>query len=418
MRISFLVPGFEASGGMSVATGYARRLAERVGFSVDVVVTSSAIAGSGKSLLRVRPLAEARGERYDVAIATWWETTGALWELDAARRVCFLQSFEQRFYAEDELVEQLGAESVLTLPVDFIVVAAWMRDLLVELRPGANIAYVPNGVDAMVFAGPRPARGESPLRVLVEGQPSLWFKGVEDAVAAVRAMDEPAEVTLLALDPDAGAGLAVDRVVGALEPHEVADLYAETDVLVKLSRVESVGMPPLEAMHAGVPSIVTPFTGHEEYLAHGVNGVLVPFDDLPGVTRWLDLLARDRELLERLSGGASETAAAWPSPAETGEAFAEALAAIVASPPPRADARLLQGTLALHGHLGRDLAGRLAYFEDALASARAHVDEVSVALDECTEAVAERSAELVALKATRSYRLHRAAARLRELMKP
>lgn len=364
--------------------------------------------------LSVRGLAEARGDRYDIAIATWWETTRALWELDAERHVCFLQSFEQRFYRDDELVEQLGAESVLSLPVDFIVVARWMRDLLLELRPDASCIYVPNGIDAAVFARERALRPDGSLRILIEGQPSLWFKGVSDAVRAARAMHEPAEVTLLALNPASAEGLDVDRVVGALDPPEVAELYAETDVLLKLSRVESLGLPPLEAMQSGVPSIVTPFTGVEEYLQHGVNGVVVPFDDLAAATRWLDRLARDRELLDRLALGARQTAGTWPSPGLSADAFTEALETIVASSPPLPDARLLQRTLALNGELGREQAAQLRHTEAALVSAIEAGEAHSEAL---TAMLAQRSAELVALKATRSYRLHRAAARIAGLVR-
>lgn len=417
MRVCFLLPSLARSGGSSVVRDCALRLSQRPSVESELVLTAGEPPASGRvQSVPIRTLPQARGQRYELAVATWWETARALWELNADRRVCFLQSFEQRFYHRDELVEQLGAEAILALPVDFIVVAGWMRELLLELRPEANVVHVPNGVDAEVFAVPQSERGDRPLRVLIEGQPSLWFKGVQDAVQATRAMDEPAELTLLALDPPMAEGLDVDRIVGDLDPSEVAALYAETDVLLKLSRVESLGLPPLEAMHAGVPSIVTPYTGHDEYLEHGVNGVVVPFDDLVGATRWLDLLARDGEVLDRLSRGALDTAAAWPSPERSCDAFAEALEAIVGSPRPTPDARLLQRTLTLQGELGRDQAGRLAHLEDALASARAHVGEVGRALDECAEAVAARSAELVALKSTRSYRLHRAAARLAELV--
>jgi len=411
MRVCFLLPSLARSGGSSVVRDCALRLSQRPSVESELVLTAGEPPASGRvQSVPIRTLPQARGQRYELAVATWWETARALWELNADRRVCFLQSFEQRFYHRDELVEQLGAEAILALPVDFIVVAGWMRELLLELRPEANVVHVPNGVDAEVFAVPQSERGDRPLRVLIEGQPSLWFKGVQDAVQATRAMDEPAELTLLALDPPMAEGLDVDRIVGDLDPSEVAALYAETDVLVKLSRVESLGLPPLEAMYAGLPSVVTPFTGHEEYLEHGVNGIVVGFDDLAGTARWLDLLAGDRALLERLSGGARATAAAWPSPGATGELFVEALTRIVAAPPPAPDPRLLQRTLALHGELGRDQAGRLRYTEAALTSARAHVGEVSAMVN-------ERSAELVALKSTRSYRLHRAAARLAGLVR-
>lgn len=413
MRVCFLLPALERSGGATVAVGHALRLAERAGASVDLVLTGP---GGGEANLPVeaRTIAEARLERYDVAIATWWETASLLWELEADRHICFLQSFEQRFYGQEELVEQLGAEAVLSLPVDFVVVAGWMCELLQKLRPDASAVHVPNGVDSATFGASRSPRASGPLRVLIEGQPSLWFKGVDEGVRAVRSMGEPVQLTLLSLDPAEADRVDADRVVGDLEPAQVAKLYGETDVLLKLSRVESLGLPPLEAMHAGVPSVVTPFTGHGEYLEHGENGLVVGFDDLPGTTRTLDLLARDRPLLKRLSAGARATAAAWPSLGQAEDAFAAALDQILGAPRPAPDLRLLQRTLAFHREVGRDQAADLRHTKAALASAIAAGIAQS---DQLTAMLDERSAELVALKSTRSYRLHRASARLTRLVR-
>ena len=126
-------------------------------------------------------------------------------------------------------------------------------------------------------------RAGGPLRVLVEGQPSLWFKGVHDAVAAVRAMEEPAELTVLAPDPGESGGLEGVAIAGGLHPAAVADVYADHDVVLKLSRVEGLPLCPLEAFHLALPAIVTPFTGHEEYLVHGHNGLVAGFDDGPEI---------------------------------------------------------------------------------------------------------------------------------------
>ena len=44
------------------------------------------------------PLHDAQEQEFDVAVATWWETTYALFELQAARYAYFVQSLEDRFY--------------------------------------------------------------------------------------------------------------------------------------------------------------------------------------------------------------------------------------------------------------------------------------------------------------------------------
>jgi hypothetical protein len=80
--------------------------------------------------------------------------------------------------------------------------------------------------------------------------------------------------------------------------------------------------------------VTTEVTGHEMYIEHGVNALVVDWDDLRGTARQLDLLARDRELLHELRAGALETARRWPSWDEAAEEMAAALRAIADAPAP------------------------------------------------------------------------------------
>lgn len=398
MRVCFLLESLSPSGGVGIVTGHAARLAAH-GIEAEIVLTRP---GDGRGAeVPVRPFDEARGERYDVALATWWTTVPPLFSLSAVRRVVFLQGLEQRVYGEEDPFDRLGAAAVLGLPVDYVVVASWMRVLLSELRPDARCVHVPNGIDKAVFPPrDRPAGGGA-LRVLVEGQPSLWFKGVEDAVAAVRAMREPAELTVAALDPGEVGELGADRVVGGLAPAEMAALYAEHDVLLKLSRVESLGLPPLEAFHVGTPCVVTPFTGHEEYVAHGENGVVVGFDDLPGTSRWLDLLARDRALLGRLAEGALATAARWPGLDESTAALAEALPRLGSHA--WSGARSVLASIELASALARRPVRRAFADETALRAAWDEIRELNESRDECAEQLAGARRQLDEVTSSRAY---------------
>jgi glycosyltransferase involved in cell wall biosynthesis len=344
-----------------------------------------------------------------VAIATWWQTVPALWQLDAARRAVLLQSFEQRFYDRDAPFERLSAECTLSMAVDFIAVAPWIRDLLSELREDARCWVVPPGIDKECFSAPREARREGPLRVLIEGQPSLPFKGVADAIEAVNAMREPAHSTLVALDSAAADDVQVDRVLTGLDPDEMAALYRDSDVLIKLSRVEGLGLAPVEAFHSGLPCVVTPFTGHEAYARDGENALVVGFDDPAGTAAALDLLATDRDLLAQLSAGARETAAGWPSSAESTRLLHEALLELVSGAPARPDEALLVRTLALHTDLGRARIHETARIERALEVAQDLVHELSLSREDCREMLEETRAELARIQSSAPYRLGRAA---------
>jgi glycosyltransferase involved in cell wall biosynthesis len=345
VRVAFVVNDLQLSGGVGVVVAHARQLHDRHGFDVTLVLAREQEDPhwSHEPLegLPVVSLDEARGQRYDIAISTWWETAFSLFELHAARYASFVQSLEDRFYRPGE-ADRLGARLVLDLPVTFITEARWIADTLAGLRPSAPCHLVRNGIDKRVFA---PAAGleprvDGPLRVLVEGNANVWFKGVNEAVAAVGEMNEPHELTVVAPNRDGLVANGADRIVGPLTQRELAALYAESDVLVKLSRVEGMYGPPLEAFHMGATCVTTEVTGHEEYVEHGVNALVCDWDDPRGTARQLDLLARDRVLLHRLRLGALDTARTWPNWEQAGEFMAGTVQAIRREPQPDPTAAL------------------------------------------------------------------------------
>jgi glycosyltransferase involved in cell wall biosynthesis len=343
VRVAFLTQDLQLSGGVGVVVEHASQLARRHGFDVSIVLTRDQAepdwAFRGLEHLHVVPLADAIGRTYDVAVSTWWETADYLFDLDAHRYASFVQSLEDRFYLPEE-PERMAAALTLDLPVRFVTEARWIARALEALQPGNRALLVRNGIAKDVFGAPAaaPVALHGPLRVLVEGSARIGFKGVREALEATTAMNEERVVTLVTPDRDEDELdeplPPADRVVRAVPHAEMARLYSEHDVVLKLSRVEGMFGPPLEGFHRGATCVVTPVTGHEEYVRHGVNGMVVDWDDVRGTARTLDLLARDRALLHQLRTGAVATARAWPSWEQAGGFMALALRRIAAEPPP------------------------------------------------------------------------------------
>lgn len=364
MKVAFLVNDLQLSGGVGVVLQHARRLSELEGWEVTLVLVREDEGPRWHGYehlphLHVRSREQALSERYDVALATWWETTFTLFELTAERYAYFVQSLEDRFYLHDE-AERLGAGLTLDLPVAFVTEAGWIAQTLEGLRPDAPCYLVRNGIDKEVFAPVERVEPstDAPLRILIEGSPSSWFKHVHAAIDAAAAMSEPHHVTVVCGDRKALGEVAVDEVVGPLSHREMAERYGRTDVVLKLSSVEGMFGPPLEGFHGGATCVVTPVTGHEEYVQHGYNALLCDWDDLRGTARQLDLLARDRELLHYLRCNALETARGWPDWRQSSQFMAAALQAIVREPQPigvAASARMLAdlrgGIEIYHGQL-------------------------------------------------------------------
>ena len=120
----------------------------------------------------------------------------------------------------------------------------------------------------------------------------------------------------------------------------MAEAYAESPTCVlKLSQRRGHVRAAARGLPHGRDRVVTPVTGHEEYVEHGFNALVTDWDDPRGTARQLDLLARDRRLLHYLRLNALETARGWPTWEQSGQFMAVALSsASCAAPPPDATA--------------------------------------------------------------------------------
>ncbi|WP_053225814.1 glycosyltransferase family 4 protein [Solirubrobacter soli] len=348
MRVAFVVNDLQLSGGVGVVIEHARQLVGKHGFDVELVLAREQAEPEwgfpGLAEVAVHGMERARALRYDVVVATWWETLGAALELQAGRHAYFVQSLEDRFYMPHE-APRLAAALTYDLPLEVITEARWIAEALESLMPERRCLLVRNGIDKDVFtpvAAPAVRGGGEPLRILIEGNPGVWFKGVGEALEAVQQMRAPRIVTTIT--PDARKLPGADIALGPVSQRELAVVYEEHDVVLKLSRVEGMFGPPLEGFHRGATCVITAVTGHEEYVEHGENGLVVDWDDPRGTARALDLLATDNALLHRLRWGALATARGWPSWSQQGTVMAAALREIARREPLAGrpfDARLL-----------------------------------------------------------------------------
>ena len=339
MRIAFLLPRIDLAGGIFIVLEHARGLARHHGHDVTIVVTEdNAVSHPYPSLSSVKcvGIEEVAGQEFDLAVATWWHTVYSLPRVVAPRYAHFIQNLEDRFYLPSEIPERAGASAVQTLPLAFIATAGWLEKQLRLLHPEAPIYCVRSGIDKDAFkpSASTVARGGGPLRIALEGPAGVWFKAVPAAIEAVQRMREPRHLTVVAYEsPTDEIRALADRVEVRLSHVEMADVFRDVDVLLKLSRLEGMAGPPLEAFHCGATAVMTPVTGSDEYGEHGVNCMIVGYDDMIGTARTLDLLARDRPFLTRLRTNALATAGQWPSWQQATEVLDTVLTDIADSPP-------------------------------------------------------------------------------------
>ena len=149
----------------------------------------------------------------------------------------------------------------------------------------------------------------------------------------------------------------VDRVFSQVPIDSVGDIYRSCDVLVKLSLVEGMFGPPLEMFHCGGTAIVYDVTGHDEYMSHGANSLIISTGDRDAVRAYLLALSQNPMLVNTLKHGARTTAANWPSWEQATETFETALTEAAATSPISQERMVVAGrrlSHLLHAHW-RDL---------------------------------------------------------------
>jgi len=336
-RVAFVVRTLWPTGGTKVVVEHACNLNKHHGFEVSIVELEPDTDPS-KVPVDVHDVtlldgAGASAAQFDLAIATFWDTAPALWDVPADRHAYFVQSLEDRFYREGE-VEQLLAQLTYRLNLPVLTEAHWIAATLRQTVSASEPFVIRNGVDKNVF-GPipsEPPQHDGPLRILIDAA-GAWYKDLPATLEALEHVES--QVVVSAISPTGTLDKSLRGLVDVVHPPmsqaELRSVYLDSDVMLKTSRVEGMYGPPIEAFHSGCTLVTTPVTGHEEFAEHGLNAWVVDWDDPGGTARALDLLANDAALLTSLRTQALETARNWPSWEQSSSEMATAVESILDS---------------------------------------------------------------------------------------
>ncbi|MGE5833091.1 MAG: glycosyltransferase [Acidobacteriota bacterium] len=292
LRVAVLVWRFDVCGGVLAIVDIVNRLVLE-GHTV-VLVTVGDIANEDAFTLYTRPLVyrtlDALVEGFpdvDVVITTFWPTATE-W-LPAIRRrrpslrtMYFVQDYEVWFVREDDHAGRKRIVDSYGLVDARIVTSQWLARKL-STEHGYASTVVPIGVDLHVFY-PRDPRPTGPRRrILVQARPWSPWRGWAEAVTTLNRLWQRRhdfEAVLFGSDdaalirgvprlecPHDNAGLVTSR-------HAMAALYASCDLLFDPSHYQAFGLPGLEAMACGIPTVLPAKGGLTEYAAHECNTLL------------------------------------------------------------------------------------------------------------------------------------------------
>jgi glycosyltransferase involved in cell wall biosynthesis len=306
MRITFLLPPANLSGGLRVVAIYAKALSDR---GHDVVLVSppppavslrtkirSLLAGRGwpeppattspflgldhRTLDRWRPIVDADLPDADVVIATWWETAEWVNRLSTRKgaKIYFVQGHEVYEYLPVD-----RCRATYKMPLRKIVISRWLAEIMSSEYGETGLDMVHNGVDPSRFhATPR---GKQPVPTLGFLYHRTSVKGVDLTLRAIkslylkfpdlRVLSFGAEVPEDA--PLFDARIEFDHLPSS---ERLREIYASCDVWLTASRSEGFNLTAMEAMACRTPVVSTHTGWPVESIESGHNGVLVEVDDL------------------------------------------------------------------------------------------------------------------------------------------
>ncbi len=227
---------------------------------------------------------------------------------------------------------------------DRVYVASTYTLKTLSSAPGfsAPVEVIPYGAPLRPASAPRRTErdGAGPLRVIFVGSLGQR-KGLSYLFAACRALGSAVELTIIGTPPltECPALQTELRREGVRWipscPHgEVLAEMAAHDVFVFPSLFEGFGLVLLEAMAMGLPIIATPHTAAPDLIEDGREGFLVPIRSSAAIAEKLDLLRRDRALINHLGAQAALRAAhfTWDT---YGQRLAESVARACQAPAAR-----------------------------------------------------------------------------------
>jgi glycosyltransferase involved in cell wall biosynthesis len=195
--------------------------------------------------------------------------------------------------------------------------------------PESKLILAPWGVTSLTE--PPDERTNVVPRILFVGNCSLR-KGIPYVLEAFRRIDAPATLRLVGpvdhrvLDMVGGLPEGAEAV-GPKRGADLAAEYRDADIFVMASVEDGSPMAVLEAMHAGLPVIVSDHMGADQ-VADGVNGFVVPARSASALAERLDELLTD-SLLRCQMGDAAAATVVSQTPEDFGRHVEASLLAVL-----------------------------------------------------------------------------------------
>lgn len=340
MKITFVVPSLNISGGLRVVAQYAELLART--HQVTIVSPAPAkptlkqqlksfLAWNGyrfdsgfndiyfrKAAYQVRVvdgvsrINDQHLPDADVVIATFWLTAVWVAALSSCKGVkfYFVQGDERQFNGIDPSL----VAATYQLPLYQITVSNALVRMLQQEFMAPQTALVPNSIDHHQFYAPPRSKQAKPTIGFLYSEST--FKGLKTALAVVAQVNQQfADLQIMCFGSVMpGSGQLPAHYDFHLKPEQDAlrYLYASCDVWLCCSTSEGFGLTVLEAMACRTPVVTTRCGGPEDFVEENHSGFFADVDDVDALSAAVSkVLQASQAEWQAWSDGAYQTAKSY-----------------------------------------------------------------------------------------------------------
>lgn len=335
MRITFILPTVNLTGGIRVVAIYAKALADK-GHAVTLISPAPwpiSLRQKVKSFLTGKGWPAEQGKREshldglhlnhkqlnswrapkdddvpdaDVIVATWWETAEWVAALSACKgaKAYFIQHYEIHPYLPIE-----RCKATYRLPLHKIVIARWLKNIMNNEYEDSQIDLVPNSVDHSLFFASERGKQLVPTVGFLYSKSS--YKGVDVTLQVIdllrQRFPDLRVISFGSARPEWDNGTDIEFSYSPPQK-DLRNLYAQCDVWITASRSEGYNLPAMEAMACRTPVLSTKAGWPEEAVVTGKNGALVEVDDVDALfENAVSILSLPDEAWRTMSRNAYET---------------------------------------------------------------------------------------------------------------
>jgi glycosyltransferase involved in cell wall biosynthesis len=198
-------------------------------------------------------------------------------------------------------------ESIYALPTVKTAVSEHLAELIQE-RYRQKCFLIQNGIDPNIFyPNERRIWGEhGKIRILSVGPINVGFKGIPDTLQSIKILkDKGIKMEFIRVSPHPPSereevGKVVDQYYVNLKEKEMAELYRSMDIFISSSlEGEGFGLPAMEALASGVPSILTEISSYRNFGTGRDFAYFVPTHRPDRIAEAVLTFIEDRGLRER-----------------------------------------------------------------------------------------------------------------------